>query len=502
VPFIVVQKEGNDEHMKKAYMSLSILFDLLNKQLSDEAFIENDEYCICGVRAYDGEQILNSDYVYVRSNENDPSKAVIQHQNGYIVVDAPWNHAINIVMTAMEQFKRYDEQLHYAVASDDPFQKVAEIAYQMLGQPLMITSNIFRVIGIAGADTGIPWEYSKTHRFSPPAYVSYFTHASRFHTYMTGDRPLYKKLPSFCNWKAFLRVNCFYENEAKCRLVISASENEMPGRGFIDMAAYIGTFIEQISPELSSQYFYDKAATDPFVEKNGQPMLCNNPLNSKISNMIGTNEFYLCQITPVANSENYIGLYWIYGQLNNKNINIVPYLYDNSIILLIPCSSDTRTLLQQNLSSMLDEMDYICLISNACSDLKKIHECINQTNRLRTDFPDLPTRFMFYEDHAESCLIREITSKLDLDIWVHKGLKKLIEYDTRKKTDYYQTLCCLAKNQFAQNTAAAELFIHRNSLQYRIEKIEQILDCKLSDANVRFFVRLSILLISAETDSI
>lgn len=101
---------------------------------------------------------------------------------------------------------------------------------------------------------------------------------------------------------------------------------------------------------------------------------------------------------------------------------------------------------------------------------------------------------VYYETYEQQCLIREIKENMNPDIWLSSGLDTLIAYDRMKNTDYYNTLRCLTRNHFALTVTAAELFIHRNSLQYRITKIEELLGRDLSTPETQFFITLSVLL--------
>ncbi len=60
-------------------------------------------------------------------------------------------------------------------------------------------------------------------------------------------------------------------------------------------------------------------------------------------------------------------------------------------------------------------------------------------------------------------------------------LQKLEEYDHANGTFLQETLVTYYMNGFSVNRAAEALFIHRNSLQYRLRKIEDLLGMELDD---------------------
>ncbi|MGN0355257.1 MAG: PucR family transcriptional regulator [Muricoprocola sp.] len=65
--------------------------------------------------------------------------------------------------------------------------------------------------------------------------------------------------------------------------------------------------------------------------------------------------------------------------------------------------------------------------------------------------------------------------------YCNKKLEKLEEYDHANGTYLIDTVLSYYMNGFAVNKTAEALFIHRNSLQYRLNKIEELLDIGLDD---------------------
>ncbi len=71
-------------------------------------------------------------------------------------------------------------------------------------------------------------------------------------------------------------------------------------------------------------------------------------------------------------------------------------------------------------------------------------------------------------------------------------VRRLEEYDQEHHTELLKTLRVLIKNMGVRTQTAEELFLHRNTLLYRIRKIEQLLDCNLSDSDE--LIKLAIIL--------
>lgn len=76
----------------------------------------------------------------------------------------------------------------------------------------------------------------------------------------------------------------------------------------------------------------------------------------------------------------------------------------------------------------------------------------------------------------------------DLKEYYETILGKMINYDSIHNTDFAETLEAYANNQFDMITTAQALFLHKNTLRYRLKKIEDILEYKLDDINNRLNV--------------
>lgn len=71
--------------------------------------------------------------------------------------------------------------------------------------------------------------------------------------------------------------------------------------------------------------------------------------------------------------------------------------------------------------------------------------------------------------------------KTPLVDYCHPALKKLHDYDLKNSTDLFLTLWVYLKCDCVAKKTAEELFIHRNSLSYRIERIFEI--CNIEELN-------------------
>ncbi|MEH7013736.1 helix-turn-helix domain-containing protein [Neobacillus niacini] len=71
-------------------------------------------------------------------------------------------------------------------------------------------------------------------------------------------------------------------------------------------------------------------------------------------------------------------------------------------------------------------------------------------------------------------------------------LGELVLYDETNNAQLMETLEGLVTNQFDMTATSQALFLHRNTLRYRLKKIEEILDLKLDDLNNKLNITAAI----------
>jgi hypothetical protein len=78
-----------------------------------------------------------------------------------------------------------------------------------------------------------------------------------------------------------------------------------------------------------------------------------------------------------------------------------------------------------------------------------------------------------YSDYLPFHLIQSTNRDFNLLTAVHPGLIALRDYDRKNRTDFFRTLRVYLENQQCVADASSALYIHRNTLLYRIRKIEE-----------------------------
>jgi len=144
--------------------------------------------------------------------------------------------------------------------------------------------------------------------------------------------------------------------------------------------------------------------------------------------------------------------------------------------------------LNSKLENFLDTNECICIISpvfNSLENLSKILQLINEAlPYVKFNGKDQKNIYYFHDYTAEYCIQHALNNNRFATSY-HPQLQLLIEYDQANDTDYFETLKLYLRSNCNTTLVSKLLYIHRNSLQYRMNRIEDILKGDLADWRYR-----------------
>lgn len=91
--------------------------------------------------------------------------------------------------------------------------------------------------------------------------------------------------------------------------------------------------------------------------------------------------------------------------------------------------------------------------------------------------------FNRYDDMGIYKILMAADDKEILKNYYNEFLGPVKEYDQKNNTDYIDTLRLYLENDSSITAVAALTFVHRNTVNYKIKKIKEILECELTQAD-------------------
>lgn len=96
-----------------------------------------------------------------------------------------------------------------------------------------------------------------------------------------------------------------------------------------------------------------------------------------------------------------------------------------------------------------------------------------------------------YMDHYFFDLLSQIPDAAVLSRFIHPAITILEQYDAAQNTQLLPTLQAYLSCDCISKDTAAALYIHRNSLAYRMERIQDLTNLDLENAHTKFLLQLS-----------
>lgn len=185
---------------------------------------------------------------------------------------------------------------------------------------------------------------------------------------------------------------------------------------------------------------------------------------------------------------------FIHTLFENEHIPILSSSYTKNIIALINVNNTSlntlNTLFPQILNYIKENYpNYIVNIGigtrqKSLEKYKLSYEqaskCINLAIKQKQK-----NMIYYYEQLGLYQLFYDINNKTLLENFVHNILYSLIAYDKKYNTNLIQTLEVYLNKNCNLNQTAETLFIHRNTIKYRLQRIEEITNTSLDDAFTR-----------------
>ena len=150
----------------------------------------------------------------------------------------------------------------------------------------------------------------------------------------------------------------------------------------------------------------------------------------------------------------------------------------------------------QRLKNILHTYQARCAQSSCFNNLCDIPKVWAQMLFILDNWEEENDIMQNYDHYITRQCIQTVQQKLPPETLYHPRFSLLAEYDAENNTEYLATLIAYLQNNCSISASANALYIHRNSLQYRIKKIEELLDFRITASEERLNMLFSSFLIS------
>lgn len=179
--------------------------------------------------------------------------------------------------------------------------------------------------------------------------------------------------------------------------------------------------------------------------------------------------------------------------------NLLVLSQTNSIVILLPSDVYNKERLISILTKIMKHGEEKYPISMKAGvgmayeyieDFKKSYQEAKNTLAI-SNIETKDQKVYFYENLGIYSLIAHISNGKFLDDFIESKIGKLIEADIMQEGSLCETLESYLDHNCNANATAEALYIHRNTMRYRMEKIKRILDVDINDMSVFLELKLA-----------
>lgn len=409
--------------------------------------------------------------------------------------------AFNAVQKIFDRFDQWEERMEQILMRHGSIQELLASSYPLLRNPLMVISMDFTLVAQAGEEE-LPLE----QRIFDPDIDS----MSLFNALEQDE--MYQQMQQSCQpflypahiigWRSW-NVNIANRGYHTYRLILAEGHRllrESDGWLLSRLAPYVGYLLEwEQDPSRSDSNLHGlflrilSDRTADYIEMSRQLAR----LDWK------EDDTYFCLVFKITYlDKNKLAANVICSHIEKMYRYSCSFLFQEDIVTFFNTTKEKKTLEQ-----IAGEMKYF------------IRESFLKAGYSRA----MPGHGNLRRQYVQACVALDVGSRIKPYLWIHhfnsvvfpylleqstrrlpgymvshEGLLSLQRHDRLQRTEYMKTLRVYLDQNLNAMQTAKELFIHRSTFLYRLEKIKEILDSRLDDPDELVYLSLSFRLLENE----
>ncbi|MEL7654452.1 MAG: helix-turn-helix domain-containing protein [Bacillota bacterium] len=364
--------------------------------------------------------------------------------------------------------------------------EVIETGYEILNNPIMLMDTSYKVLSYK-TDTTVNdevWNDLVTRGYSSYKYVTKFKYERIIEKILRNDDPII--LDTGVAEKIRRILGKIQVND-KCMGYLAILEYK---QSFQSQDLKIAKLICEVISSIMKEDKWQKNAIGLMWENLIQDLLEGRVIEaSELNDRLQSSEWVpgknMCMVSVDMsrfNDPSFIDYFRL--QIHKLVPQCRSIYYNNAVSIIIEFGdAATYEIHISSIISFLKENGLHAGCSESFSDLFDIGRYYNQS-RKALFFGELmdPKKWMAkYKNYVLNDFVYDASRNLDIKSFCHEGVLKLHEYDKSNSTEYYRTLYEYLKNDKNVIATSEALFIHRNTVNYRLEKIKELLGIRLRE---------------------
>ena len=483
-------------------LSMWILFDELERFHAVSA-IQDGARSIDGLRIFSNEECVLRDNVYIGRcidffGTDDNSVLLVHERDVITVKNADFTDVLNCVIGAFDKYRDWDRRLNAAFQNANSFQTILDVAHEVIGSPMYFGQNNMQIYAItrqySSDQVFEEWDEVKSLNTIPVRMIERmkdYNIPTQYPEYLDpAVMPVSNTMPESRNYHYTIRTNCYFGGKIWGHLYVYYKKDKV-SMSVTQFTRYIADVYERLLNS-SNKYDGERDSRFSFLADLLDGATVSSGVISNLYSMLSWDKsapLIVYKITLSPQSFDKVLFNWIYKSLSERFPNAVIFSYQNALVLVSNRTRNETRTLESAINQLLALGNSRCGASLPFCELEKLASYYEQAGYAAETDAVNPKKIHYFEECAYTCLAKAFRKSVNWCDWIHPSLFRLMETDASQGTEYFKTLYCFLLHMGHYGNTVKELFIHRNTLTYRLARIEQILDVDIHDERIFAYLR-------------
>lgn len=493
-------------------LSVQIIADFLQKK-GEAVYGElADERVLKGFRKYVKGRPVYPQYIYITCEPPEENGAFVvagtkpenpKYNHIYLPLEQSSEDMLLWVAEAFELYTQWADSLQDALNRDAELEEFLRLSLHIFENPMFLHDSDFYLLAMAGSmpnpDDWIYEQSSGKFLFNSDLISQYKLDTSYLESLKLKGASIF---PRVIREYLILICNIWQDDRYIARICINASNTEIK-KGQIKLADYLGEIVL-----IALKREREKASNprrDITLLLSG--MFSGKPESREVSHKIlskqnwNENDSFMIFKIEVSQWDEYVkSVVATCFRLESivKECFAFPYKNDIAVIVNLTKSGSKIDEVMFKLSPFLRDNMLKVGSSSIFHDFFLSAEYFLQAEaalEIGKKYDDMKWSFKF-EHYVMKYILHYGCSVIDPKILCSQDVLTLAEYDEANGTRLLETLKVYVANNLNSVTTAKELFIHRSTFFYRLDRIKSMIKTDLRDYEQRMYLQLSFLLYS------
>lgn len=466
-------------------LSMWILADALWKY-SPIIYIKDGSHTLRGVRYFSREHPMERQNVYLGKAQDfigtGGDGVICVNGHDMILLDTnDTEQILNEIFEAFDFYNNWSDSLMEMIHQGCSIQKIVLASSQVFDQPIIVYDSNHRVIAQSPEFTNgeLDPEWGEA--------------VEKLATKKADNRRLKQTQKTQVQHLPDINQRCICTNLFNVKMyigqLITVAANHKITDGRVQLSAFLGSIIEYWM-RFNDESRESSADSSMFTDLLKQKSLVKSEVLYKL-HALGWKDGDRKIVLKIANPDTFYEQFkFVKTSLVRRLPGCYTVVFSTSLVIIANLELVALSTILGQLEPLLKKSRFYCGVSNEFTDIFQLFQYYRQAEIAINYGNKTPEAVNYSNDCSLDYILTILRSNVS-EIMAHPALNILREHDARHNSDLYHTLHQYILNERNLIKTAEKLCIHRNSLIYRIKKIDQLLELCLDDEKIREYLLIS-----------